>query len=83
MKNVAREIAKLGGIYARGHYQEAFDTAGRIRQKIKRMRQAGLDESGIYAPENLAFKMLRMSGYIQQLFTIYTGAYDKLHSLDQ
>ena len=83
MKNVAREIAKLGGIYARGHYQEAFDTAGRIRQKIKRMRQAGLDESGIYAPENLAFKMLRRSGDIQQLFTIYTGAYDKLHSLDQ
>ena len=83
MKNVAREIAKLGGIYARGHYQEAFDTAGRIRQKIKRMGQAGLDESGIYAPENLAFKMLRRSGDIQQLFTIYTGAYDKLHSLDQ
>ena len=83
MKNVAREIAKLGGIYARGHYQEACDTAGRIRQKIKRMRQAGLDESGIYAPENLAFKMLRRSGDIQQLFTIYTGAYDKLHSLDQ
>ena len=47
------------------------------------MRQSGLEESGIYSPENLAFKMLRRSGDIEQLFSIYTQAYDKIYSLDQ
>ena len=47
------------------------------------MRRTGLDRGGIYSPENLAFKMLRRSGDIEQLFTVYTAAYDKLHSVDQ
>ena len=57
--------------------------AQRLKDKIKRMRRGGLERSGIYAPENLAFKMLRRSGDIEQLFSIYTQAYDQLYSLDQ
>ena len=55
----------------------------RIKDKIKRMRQTGLERAGIYSPENLAFKMLRRSGDIQRLFDMYTGAYDEMYSLDQ
>lgn len=83
MKQVAREIQKLSSIYNNDEIEEAFDTAGRIKEKLKRMRRAGLDRSGIYSPENLAFKMLRRSGDIEQLFSIYTQAYDKIYSMDQ
>jgi hypothetical protein len=83
MKQVAREIQKLSSIYDIEEIEEAFDTAGRIKEKLKRMRRAGLDRSGIYSPENLAFKMLRRSGDIEQLFSIYTQAYDKIYSMDQ
>jgi len=83
MIQMAREVDKLSAVYDRRRYQEAFDMAQRIKDKIKKMRQRGLERSGIYAPENLAFKMLRRSGDIEQLFSIYTQAYDHLYSLDQ
>ena len=83
MKHLAREIGKLSSIQDAGNYEESFALATKIKQKIKKMRQGGLEDSGIYSPENLAFKMLRRSGDIEQLFAIYTAAYDKLYSLDQ
>ena len=83
MKQLAREIGKLSSIHDAGNYEESYELATRIKEKIKKMRQGGLEESGIYSPENLAFKMLRRSGDIEQLFAIYTAAYDKLYSLDQ
>mgnify|MGYP003651825635 CR=1 FL=1 len=83
MIQVGREVNKLAALYERGQYQRAFDTASRLKEKIKKMRQAGLERTGIYSPENLAFKMLRRSGDIEKLFSTYTRAYDKLYSLDQ
>ena len=83
MKQIAREVDKLSALYQSGLYEETFDSAGRLKEKIKRMRMDGLEKSGIYSAENLAFKMLRRSGDIEQLFLIYTQAYDKLHSMAQ
>ena len=83
MKQIAREVDKLSALYESGLYEKSFELATRLKEKIKRMRMDGLEKSGIYSPENLAFKMLRRSGDIEQLFTIYTRAYDKLHSVDQ
>lgn len=83
MKQLAREVDKLSRVYDAAQYEEAFELATRIKEKLKRMRQSGLERTGIYSPENLAFKMLRRSGDIEQLFAIYTAAYDKIHSLDQ
>ena len=83
MKHLAREVDKLSALYDSGSHQRAFDFASSLKEKLKRMRQSGLEKSGIYSPENLAFKMLRRSGDIEQLFSIYTQAYDKLYSIDQ
>lgn len=83
MKSFAREVDKLSAIYDRGRAEDALTFAERLKDKLKRMRQSGLERAGIYSPENLAFKMLRRSGDIEQLFSIYTQAYDKAHSLDQ
>ena len=83
MKQMAREVDKLSALYDSGSHQRAFDFASSLKEKLKRMRQSGLEKSGIYSPENLAFKMLRRSGDIEQLFSIYTQAYDKLYSIDQ
>jgi len=83
MRHMARQIDKLSAVFDKGDYEGAYDMAQKIKGKLKRMRQSGLEESGIYSPENLAFKMLRRSGDIEQLFAIYTQAYDKIHSLDQ
>ena len=39
----------------------------RMARKVKRMRQTGLEQHGEFGPENLAFKMLRSQGVLDQL----------------
>lgn len=38
-----------------------------LKDKIKRMRQSGLEENGEFSTENLVFKILRNSGYLEKL----------------
>jgi DNA-binding FadR family transcriptional regulator len=56
-ESLAREAIK--------HNSEEEITA--LLHKIRTMRQAGLDAHGEFGPENLAFKLLRNTGTIQQL----------------
>ena len=51
--------------------------------KIKKMRQAGLDKHGELGPENIAYKMLRSQGVIQQLYDARTAAKDRELSLKE
>ena len=83
MDSIVKELDKLESLYDNRAYDDSYDMATRIKNKIKRMRQSGLDRVGIYSPENLAFKMLRRSGDIQRLFDIYTKSYYQIYSLDQ
>jgi len=83
MHSMEKEIDKLSSIYDSGQYDSAYELADKLKEKLKRMRKTGLERIGIYSPENLAFKMLRRSGDIEKLFSIYTKAYDKIYSLDQ
>ena len=45
------------------------------------MRKSGLEDEGIYSPENLAFKMLRNAGYLEKLSSLRIQSYDKMMSL--
>ena len=53
----------------------------RLAEKIKRMRQTGLESHGEFGPENLAFKMLRNQGLIKQLYDARNAAKDRELSL--
>jgi hypothetical protein len=54
-----------------------------VADKIKKMRQAGLEAHGEFGPENLAFKMLRTQGQIERLYTARNAAKDQMLSLDE
>jgi len=45
------------------------------------MRQSGLEKSGEYSVENLAFKVLRNTEYIKKLYDRETEEFDKNLSL--
>ena len=81
--NLEREVDKVAAILYDGDHEQAFEVATRLKEKIKTMRQGGLERTGIFSPENLAFKMLRRSGAIEKLFETLTTAYDISLSLDQ
>jgi Putative amidoligase enzyme len=55
----------------------------RLAEKIKKMRQTGLEAHGEFGPENLAFKMLRSQGLIKQLYDARNAAKDQELSLKE
>jgi len=55
----------------------------RLQDKIKTMRQAGLDKGGEFSTENLAFKIVRNKGYLDKLYKNKNSKFDQELSLDE
>ena len=65
-----------------GKYEAVLKSVERIKQKIKRMRSAGLNSpQQVFSPENIAFKILRREDILQKLNDLKYDAYDKLMSI--
>lgn len=54
-----------------------------IKDRIKKMRQSGLYKEGEFSPENLAFKILRNSGYLDKLSNLKNDSFDKKLSITE
>lgn len=52
-----------------------------LRKKIKNMRQSGLEKGGEFSIENLVFKELRNTNYLDKLHDYYIDAFDRSLSL--
>lgn len=53
-----------------------------LKDKIKKMRQCGLEKEGEFSIENLAYKLLRNKGYIKKLWDESSRVYDSLMSME-
>jgi hypothetical protein len=60
--------------------REQLETLGK---KVREFRQAGLDRTGEFGPENLAFKVLRSNGTLDQLRTARLAAKDQELSIEE
>lgn len=63
-------------------YETIVKKAEKLQDKIKKMRQCGLDSVGEFSVENMAFKALRRNGTLERLSDIKTLAYDKSLTLE-
>ena len=79
---IAKSIDHLFDTYKEKKYKEVYDYSIKIKKKISNMRKSGLEEEGIFSPENIAFKMLRNSGNLQKLSSLKITAYDMMMSLE-
>jgi predicted nucleotidyltransferase len=70
-------------LYKGGDYDKVIRSIKNIKQKIKKMRQSGLDRDGEYAYENITFKVLRRMEFLDKLSELETLAYDKSLTLDE
>lgn len=61
--------------------REIGKKAHRLLNRIKRMRKFGLSRGGESDPLNIAFKVLRRSGYMDSLWELSSELYDKLNSI--
>ena len=63
-------------------YESIVKKADKLQDRIKKMRQCGLDSVGEFSVENMAFKALRRNGTLDRLSDIKTLAYDKSLTLE-
>ena len=57
--------------------EQNLDKLKRLVKRLYEMREAGLSKSGEYSTENLVFKLLRSTGYVNQLKDTITNMTDK------
>lgn len=64
-------------------YQKVIDNCKKLKNKIKQMRNAGLERGGELSTENIIFKVLRRINLIDTITLYKNKAYDKLLSVDE
>ncbi len=87
IKNKAeRFIERLKDIrddYKAKDYQNVVDKVAALKDKIKKYRTAGLDNGGEFSIENLVFKVLRRTPFMDILDSYKAKAYDTLMSVEE
>lgn len=61
--------------------EDVIEELKKIKDKIKNMRKNGLYKEGEYSTENLVFKVLRNSGYLEKLINLKNNNMDQNLSL--
>lgn len=69
--------------YKDKQYQSVVDKVTRVKNKIKQMRKAGLESGGEFSLENLAFKVLRRTPFMDILDSFKAKAYDNIMSVTE
>ena len=65
------------------NYKVVIDRLEKVKDKIKKMRIAGLESVGEYSNENLVFKLLRRNNIMDKVNDFLAKAYDKSMTIDE
>ena len=76
------QIDAIEQTYKDEAYGDVFENTQKMKDKIKKLRQSGLETGGAYSVENLAFKVLRRNGYLGKLSDLQNASYDELMSME-
>ena len=52
------------------------DELDQVIQKIRKMRQSGLEKGGEYSEENMVYKILRSEGYVDKMYIMKDNIFD-------
>tara|TARA_Y100000296_G_scaffold84937_1_gene119617 strand:+ start:854 stop:1624 length:771 start_codon:yes stop_codon:yes gene_type:complete len=80
-KFVARRIQEVYELFKHNKYRDAYRSSIKLKDRIRKLRKCGLEHGGQYSTENLAFKLLRRSDYLDKLNSLKIASYDKMMSM--
>jgi len=75
-------IDGLDNLFFQGKLEQVYNFSERLKEKIQKFRKSGLEKAGEYSNENLAFKVLRRTGYLKKLSELHTRSYDEMMSIE-
>jgi hypothetical protein len=77
------KLKDIKTIYAKGDYQKALEKSQQLKDKIKKYRKSALESGGEFSLENLVFKVLRRTPFMEVLNDINSKSYDKIMSIQE
>ena len=81
--DIERQVNSINSMFDSGDFEKVIRHVDRLKNKIRSMRQAGLDTEDMeFSPENIAFKMLRRNDLLDILTKLKYKAYDQTMTLD-
>jgi hypothetical protein len=81
--DIEQQIASVERLFNAGEFEKVMRHVDRIKNKIRSMRQAGLETDEMeFSPENIAFKLLRRNDLLDTLTKLKYKAYDQSMTLD-
>jgi len=80
---IINQLKDIRDYYKQEDYQLVIDKTKLLKDKIKQMRNAGLEKGGEFSLENLVFKVLRRTPFMDQLDSFKAKAYDNLMSVTE
>ena len=81
--DIETQVNLIQYIIKNGKYKTGLRAIERVKEKIRRMRRAGLDSpKQEFSPENIAFKILRREDILQKLSDMKYDAYDRMMSIE-
>jgi len=79
--DIMSKIDDIIDLFQQGEYQKVLDEYEKLWDKVKKMRKAGLEGEGEFSYENMVYKVLRRTEYIDKLNEIKVKSYDALNSM--
>ena len=82
-KKIVDTLNDIKKQYKKGNEETVTTRLGKLKDRIKKMRQSGLESGGEFSAENIAFKLLRRNEIMTQIGDLMDKAFDKSMSLDE
>jgi hypothetical protein len=79
-------IDKLNTIkkeYDDDNFKKCISDIDKLKEKLKNFRKSGLEKGGEYSIENIVYKTLRRSNFLEIIDTYKAKSYDKLMSIKE
>ena len=82
-EDIEDRYLRLNQLFEKGEFQNAIDGVDKVKQKIRDMRKVGLESDKMeFSAENIAFKILRRAGVLDNLSKLKYNAYDQSKTMD-
>jgi predicted nucleotidyltransferase len=82
-KKIVDTLNDIKKQYKKGNEETVTTRLGKLKDRIKKMRQSVLESGGEFSAENIAFKLLRRNEIMTQIGDLMDKAFDKSMSLDE
>jgi len=79
---IVKSVKEVKKVMSEGDYEDVVKMLEKLKDRIKVMRQSGLDAGGEFSSENIVFKLLRRNDIMEEIDDMLTDAYDKSVTLD-